>query len=126
MLTHKHRFHGYGSLRYLYSKGQTARTRNLMIRFTPNDQRLHSRVAVIVSKKIFKSAVKRNCSRRRIFEIVRHDFETINGTYDFTITIFSAEVITLPHETLRDEVRQLLSSAHLLDPVDEKDKSSPS
>ena len=126
MLTHKHRFHGHGSLRYLYAKGQTARTRNLMIRFTTNDQRLHSRVAVIVSKKIFKAAVKRNRARRRIFEIVRHDFENIKGTYDFTITVFSAEVITLPHETLLAEVRQLLSTAHLLSLVEAKDKSTPS
>lgn len=78
-------------------------------------------MAVIVSKKVFKSAAKRNRARRRIFEIVRHDFARINGVYDFTITVFSPEVIALPHEKLQAEVRQLLDTAHLLN-----DKSSPS
>lgn len=125
MLTHKYRFHGHGSLRYLFHKGQTARTRNLMLRFTPNEQRTHSRVAVIVSKKIFKAAVKRNRARRRIFEIVRHDFESISGTYDFTITIFSPEVITLSHESLQREVQQLLKTAKLIKTAT-NDKSFPS
>lgn len=116
MLTHKYRFHGHGSLRYLFHKGTTARSRHLMIRCTPNKQRLHSRVAVIVSKKVFKAAVKRNRARRRLFEIVRHDFEMINGTYDISITVFSPEVITLPHEELQREVRQLFVSAKLFTP----------
>lgn len=121
MLTHKHRFHGHGSLRYLFHKGQTVRSRNLMLRYTPNTQRLHSRVAVIVSKKVFKAAAKRNRIRRRLFEIVRHDFENIQGTFDFTLTVFSPEAIALPHDQLTAEVRQLLQSAGLL-----TDKSSPS
>lgn len=123
MLTHKYRFHGHGSLRYLFHKGQTARTRNLMLRYTPNAQRVHSRVAIVVSKKVFKSAAKRNRVRRRLFEIVRHDFESIKGTYDFTITVFSPEVITLPHEQLQHEVRQLLVSAHITEQLPPKDKS---
>lgn len=126
MLTHKYRFHGHGSLRYLYHHGQTARSRNLMVRYTPNEQRAHSRVAIIVSKKVFKAAVKRNRVRRRIFEIVRHDFPRINATYDITITIFSPDVITLPQETLLAEVRQLMVTAKLLSPVEPKDNSSSS
>lgn len=90
------------------------RTRNFMLRYTPNKQRTDCRIAVIVSKKIFKAAVKRNRARRRLFEIVRRDFEHINGVYDFTITVFSPDVIVLPHETLQAEVRQLLASAHLM------------
>lgn len=113
MLTHKHRFHGHGSLRYLFHKGNTVRSRHLMLRFTPNKVRLHSRVAVIVSKKVFKSAAKRNRVRRRLFEIVRHDFEAINGTYDLSITVFSPEVLMLPHDELTREVRQLLVNAKL-------------
>lgn len=92
-----------------------------MLRFTPNKQRLHSRIAVIVSKKVFKAAVKRNRARRRLFEIVRHEFETIDGTFDITFTVFSPEVIVIPHTELRAEVQQLLISAGLT-----RDERSPS
>lgn len=114
MLERKFRFHGHGSLRYLFRKGQTARTRHFMIRYVPNTQRLHSRCAVVVSKKVFKAAVKRNRARRRVFEIVRHMLPELKATYDFTITIYSPEVITLPADELQREVGQLLASARLL------------
>ena len=114
MLTHNYRFHGHGSLRYLFRKGQTARTRHLMVRYVTNTQRLHSRCAVVISKKVFKSAVKRNRARRRIFEIVRHALPELRATYDFTITIYSGEVVTMSHDDLRREVHQLLAAARLL------------
>lgn len=76
---------------------------------------------MIVSKKIFKAAVKRNRARRRVFEIVRHDFESINGTYDITFTVFSPELIVIPHEELKREMQQLLVNAGLT-----KDGHSPS
>lgn len=85
-----------------------------MIRYVPNSQRLHSRCAVVVSKKIFKAAVKRNRARRRVFEIVRLTLPELTATYDFTITIYSAEVITLPHDELQHEIRQLLAGARLI------------
>ncbi len=121
MLTHKHRFHGHGSLRYLFHNGHTARSRHLIVRYTPNKTRLHSRVAVIVSKKVFKQAVKRNRIRRRVFELVRQHFDQLNGSYDLTITAISPEVLLLPSHDLARELGSVLGSAGMLDQAPKKE-----
>ena len=109
MLSKKYRFHGHGSLRFLFQRGATRRSRHLMVRFVPNPKRSAPRIAVVVSKKIFKSAVKRNRARRRIFEIVRGSITTMPQAYDIVITVFSAETITLPHDELERQVKELLA-----------------
>ncbi len=60
MLSHLHRFHGHGSLRYLYRNGKSGSTKLFSVKYNHNPKRVHSRFAIVVSKKIFKSAVKRN------------------------------------------------------------------
>lgn len=107
MLSHKFRFHGHGSLRYLYRNGRTARTRSLMLRYSPNKFRVHSRYAVIVAKKIVKAAAKRNRIRRRIYEVVRVHEDMIPEGFDYSITVFSAELLTMPHSDLEREVLDL-------------------
>ncbi len=114
MLTHKHRFHGHGSLRYLFQNGRTSRSRHLIVRYTPNKTRLHSRVAVIVSKKVFKQAVKRNRVRRRVFELIRLHFDQLNGSYDLTITAISPEVLLMPSKDLSSELGSALGNAGIL------------
>jgi ribonuclease P protein component len=71
MIARKHRFHSYGSLNSVYRQGQTARNPQLSLRYATRDPRKPYRVAVVVSRKVHKSAVVRNRIRRRIFEIVR-------------------------------------------------------
>ena len=107
MLSHKFRFHGHGSLRYLYRNGKTARTRSLMLRYSPNKFRVHSRYAVIVSKKIMKAAARRNRIRRRIYEVIRLHDESIPPGFDFSVTVFSAELLTLPYADLEREILEL-------------------
>lgn len=109
MLTQKFRFHGHGSLRWVFRKGQTVRRRHLLLRYTTNPHRKHPRVAVIVSRKVFKSAVKRNRVRRRLFEIVRHRFDLIPVGTDLVITVFSGDVLDLPADQLSQEVTSLLA-----------------
>lgn len=111
MLTHKQRFHGHGSLRYLFSKGKSVRSRHLQLRYVTNKTRLHSRFAVVVSKKVSKRAVYRNRIRRRIFEVIRTEFTDLDTAWDVSITVFSSEAITLPADELKAEVMQLLVSA---------------
>lgn len=113
MLSHKHRFHGHGGLRYLYRNGKTARTRNFLLRYVPNETRLHSRLSVIVSKKTSKSAARRNRIRRRVYEVVRQEWEKLNHSHDMTITVYSAEIQLVSHEKLVAEIEQLLSLARL-------------
>jgi len=113
MLAQQHRFHGHGGLRYLYKNGKTARTRNFLLRYVPNTSRPHSRVTVIVSKKVSKSSARRNRIRRRTYEIVRHEWDQLVHPHDISITAYAAEIQFIPHEELERELRQLLSSAHL-------------
>jgi ribonuclease P protein component len=83
------------------------RSRFFGLKFLRNKHRTEPRIAVIVSKKIFKSAVKRNRIRRRIYEIIRTNFD-FSQNYDVALTVFSPEVLTLPQAELLAEMRKLL------------------
>ena len=113
MLSHKYRFHGHGSLRYVYRNGQTARNPFLSVRYVANKHRLHSRVAVVVGKKIVKSAVKRNRIRRRVFEVIRTHWDHLVPNTDMVVTVFSAELLTMSHEELEGIVLDVFKQGHL-------------
>ena len=70
MLQQRYRFHGYGGLRYLYRHASAERSRLLTVKYVTNRRRRMPRIAVVVSKKVHKSAVGRNRIRRRIYEIL--------------------------------------------------------
>lgn len=114
MLAYRYRFHGHSSLRYLYRNGRNYRARHLALRCIANPQRPRPRVAVIVSKKVCKRAWGRNRIRRRVFEIVRHVLPQIPTSYDLSLTVFSAELLTLPHAELTQEVAELLAQARVI------------
>jgi len=113
MLSFANRFHGHGSLRYVYKNGQAIRSRLITIKYTTNPHRTQSRFAVVVSKKVHKGAVGRNRMRRRVYEIVRGELAQIPNAHDVAIMIFSSEVISLPAEELRETIRQLFAQADL-------------
>ena len=48
MLAYKNRFHGHGSLRYVYSNGSSVRTQKITVKFAKNPRRKDSRFAVVV------------------------------------------------------------------------------
>lgn len=114
MLSHLHRFHGHGSLRYLYRNGRSQSNRFLNIKYNKNPNRVHSRFAVIVSKKIFKSAVKRNRLRRRIYEIIHTHLDEIERPYDIALTIYSQELLLMPAPELERQIISLLAKERLL------------
>ena len=113
MLSHTYRFHGHGSLRYLYRNGQTARNRAVMIKYCENKHRRHSRVAVVVGKKVIKSAVKRNRIRRRIFEVLRTHWDQIKPHHDISVMVFTAEFLTMSAEEVEETLISALTQAHL-------------
>lgn len=113
MLSRVHRFHGHGSLRYVYKNGQAVRSRLITIKYTANRHRDHSRFAIVVSKKVHKSAVGRNRIRRRLYEIVRHELPRLHSAHDIVLMVFSSEVLNLPAEELTETVRQLFTQANL-------------
>jgi ribonuclease P protein component len=114
MLSHLHRFHGHGSLRYLYRHGSGASNKLFSIKYNQNPNRVHSRFAIVVSKKVFKSAVKRNRVRRRIYEVIRRHLDTIDSPYDIAITVFSGELLLMPSPELEKQVMDILAKAGLL------------
>ncbi|HEU0266146.1 MAG TPA: ribonuclease P protein component [Candidatus Saccharimonadaceae bacterium] len=115
MLSALHRFHGHGSLRFVYKNGQAVRSRLITIKHTTNPRRKHSRFAVVVSKKVLKSAVGRNRIRRRIYEIVRAELPHLSPgrAHDIVLLVFSSEVLTLSSDELVAVVRDLFTQADL-------------
>ncbi len=107
MLSKRHRFHGYGSLRRVYQGGQSVRGQMINVRFAVRPGREY-RVAVVVSRKVSKSAVVRNRIRRRIYEEVRRQADRVPPGADLVFTVFSEQVAELESERLRGAVDELL------------------
>lgn len=112
MLSIVHRFHGHGSLKYLYRNGRAVRSRLFIVKYVPNTRRRHSRFSVVVSKKVLKSAVGRNRIRRRIYEIIRHELPQFETVCDVAIIITSSEVRDMKASDLSE---QLLGSLRQTD-----------
>lgn len=83
------------------------------MKYTENKHRPRSRVAVVVGKKISKSAVKRNRIRRRIFEVLRREWSHIKPRQDIVLTVFSAEFLTMTADEVEQSVISVLQQAHL-------------
>ena len=113
MLAFEYRFHGHGSLRYVYKNGTAKRSRFFTVKTTPNKRRKTSRFAVVVSKKVHKSAVGRNRMRRRIYEIIRHQLPLINKPHDVVVILSSSEIITAESTDLTDQLTGLFRESGL-------------
>ena len=114
MLSYAYRFHGHSSLRYVFKNGETVRSRTLTLRYTKNSHRKQPRFSVSISKKVLKSAVKRNRVRRRLYEFVRLTLPQINGVYDVVFIVTSAELLTATQQDLKDSVSKALTEAQIL------------
>jgi ribonuclease P protein component len=113
MLAFIYRFHGHGSLRYVYKNGQAVRSRLVTVKHVANKFRTHSRFAVVVSKKVHKSAVGRNRIRRRVYEVIRAELPKITSSHDVVIIITSSELISLPADELKELLQQSFQQAKL-------------
>jgi len=113
MLSFSHRFHGHGSLRYVYKNGTAVRSHAITIKCIKNPHRKHSRFAVVVSKKVHKSAVGRNRIRRRLYEVIRQEISNISTPHDVAVMVFSSEVMTMPYDELTATVKQLFETGGL-------------
>lgn len=116
MINRKHRFHGHGSLRFVYQKGKTIRGQYGAVKYIANPRRKDYRMAVVVSRKVHKSAVVRNRIRRRIYEIVRREEPRIQGAYDMVFTVFSDQCAYISAEDLRQRVVGKLEEAGIVLP----------
>jgi ribonuclease P protein component len=117
MISSAHRFRGHAGLRYVYKSGRTVRGQFVSLKFINNTRRSLFRCAVVVSKRIHKSAVGRNRLRRRIYEVVRTNGAQITQPYDMVFTVFNEKLYDQPASILEKEIQLLLGQAGITDKV---------
>lgn len=115
MLSTSHRFHGLGSLNFAYKKGSTVRSQLLSLKYARNQRRTSYRAAVVVSRKVHKSAVVRNRIRRRIYAVLETELGAKTPPYDLVVTVFSDKVADCEYTELRQQLIDLLKKAKLDD-----------
>ena len=111
MITRKHRFHGYGSVNAVYRQSSSVRGSVISLRYARRDASKPYRVAVVVSKKVHKSAVVRNRIRRRIYEAVRTTDQVLPAGLDLVFTVFSDKVAAMEPQELVTSINDLLQKA---------------
>jgi len=111
MLARTHRFHGYNALNFVHRQGQVVRGQSMSLKYSINTRRDTYRVAVVVSKKVARSAVLRNRIRRRIFEAVRTQAKAIAKPYDLVFMVYNAELAVMDAEKLRKTIADQLRKA---------------
>lgn len=111
MIAYKNRFHGHRSLDYVYKRGSIVRGKFFNLKFTSNKKRTESRLAIVVSKKIFKSAVKRNLLRRRLYAVIGPRIPNFKQIVDVVVIITAKELINLKHKDLLSQLDEALVEA---------------
>ena len=114
MISSKYRFHGHNSLRFVYQNGRTVRGPLTTLKYVENNRQENYRLAVVVSKKVSKSAVKRNRIRRRLYEQMRLQADEFIKPYDMVVTVFHEQLTTLPIDELKRLVRAQLRQAGII------------
>lgn len=109
MIPFVNRFHGHGSLRFVYKNGRAVRSRLMTIKVTTNPHRKDTRIAVVISKKVLKSAVRRNRIRRRIYEYIRTNIARMDGVFDIAIVVSSSELVSMPASDLSTMLNDLMT-----------------
>lgn len=110
MLNKKYRFHSRGGVRHTYQHGKTIRTPKISLVHNKNE-RGFQRFAVVVSKKVEKSAVKRNRIRRRVYESIRLELPNFTPPQDSIFVIYDKEIGKMPFLELRRIVKDLLEES---------------
>lgn len=113
MIPYINRFHRRGSIKYVYAKGDIHRSRFITLKTVVNQRSSHSRLAVVISKKTLKSAVRRNLMRRRIYGYLNTKLDVIPKSRDIVLIVTSAEIVSLTPSELRELVDSLFNEADL-------------
>lgn len=108
MLSKPYRFHSRGGVKYTYRHGTTLRAHRVALIYAPNKYR-RQRFAVVVSKKVLKSAVGRNRIRRRVYETIRQQLPTFSLPVDCIFVIYSADLKDLDYTKLHQLISGLLA-----------------
>lgn len=111
MISVRHRFHGHNSVQAVYRDGRTVRAPLMNLKYADRGHKQGYRAAVVVSKKVHKSAVTRNRIRRRIYEIIRQADSQLTDRKDLVLTVFSEQAANLEATKLQAMVEGLLAKA---------------
>lgn len=98
----------------VYRHGQTVRGPLTALKYRKNYKRDTYRLAVVVSKKVHKSAVVRNRIRRRLYEAVRRLESSMSEPYDIVITVFHENMAIIPADQVQKLVYTQLSQAGII------------
>lgn len=96
----------------MYQKGKTVRSPRMSLVFTKNT-RGYTRFAVVVSKKVLKSAVGRNRIRRRVYEVIRLNIKSIPKGMDYLFVVYSKELKELPMKELEKTMGELVAESRV-------------
>lgn len=113
MIGRMFRFHGLNSLRFAYKQGKTARTELCSLKYAANPRRERYRLAVVVSKKVSKSAVVRNRIRRRMYEAAREQLNQ-DMAYDLILTAHSDKLQAISKKDINAIISRLLQISGLI------------
>ena len=109
MIAKIHRFKGHHSVGRV--RGKSGRSANLQLFYARSPKGKGFRLAVVVSKKVAKSAVVRNRIRRRLYEAVRANNLLKDSHCDAVIVVRSAVVASMPADELLLEITTLCEQA---------------
>jgi len=115
MIGRTHRFHGYNSLNWAYRRGRVIRDAKASLYYALNPKRNSYRAAVVVSRKVSKSAVVRNRIRRRIYEVIREAEPEIKKNYDLIFSVYSDSIAELPYLELKQFIVNQLRQARVVE-----------
>jgi|SRR5579862_5208668 len=114
MISRAHRFHGFNSLRNVYRQGGMARGPLFAVKAIESPRRRSYRLAVVVSRKVSKSAVARNRMRRRLYAVVQEFESQISRPFDIVITVFSDSLLATPHAELKGQLKKQFKQLKIL------------
>ncbi|HEX5798208.1 MAG TPA: ribonuclease P protein component [Candidatus Saccharimonadales bacterium] len=112
MIPKKNRFIGNNAIDRVYKTTRPLRAGGFNIRAKKSSSGEY-RLAVVVSKKVSKSAVVRNRIRRRIFEYARQNIANRPNAAgkEIIITVFEESTATIPAEDLTQQLKKLFKKA---------------
>ena len=110
MLSKKYRFHSRGGVKYVYQKGNTIRKPGISLVFCDNTKK-YTRIAVVVSKKVEKTAVKRNRIRRRIYEALRINMDLVPKERDYIFVVYDKKIERIAFRELEKLLGELVAES---------------
>ena len=68
-------------------------------------------MVIYLSKKINKTAVGRNRIRRRVYEVLRNNMDSIPKRVDYVFVVFSSDILKIPYKELEKLLGELVTES---------------